>query len=66
MAKFTATIEQAGDGSWTTLAVIGEHSILGNGNTKEETIESLRKGVVSLVEYLKSKGKTLPEVVDVR
>ncbi len=60
MAKFTATLEQAGDGSWTA-AVIGEHSVLGTGATRDAALVDLRKGIVGLIEYLKSKGKPLPQ-----
>ncbi len=61
MAKFTAMVEQARDGSWTA-AIIGEHTILGTGATKDEAIADLRRGVAGLVEYLKLKGEPpLPE-----
>ena len=46
MAKFTATVEQAGDGNWTA-ALIGDHMILGAGATKEEAIENLREGLIA-------------------
>ena len=56
----TAMVEQAGDGTWTA-AVIGEHSVLGTGETRENAVEDLRRGVTGLIEYLKSKGETLPQ-----
>jgi predicted RNase H-like HicB family nuclease len=59
MAKFTAMVEQAGDGSWTA-SVIGEHTVLGTGDTKEEAVEDLRNGIQGLLEYLKEKGLPLP------
>lgn len=65
MAKFTATVEQAGDGSWTALAVIGENnSVLGTGDTRGEALEDLRKGIATLIEYLQEKGEPLPYVAE--
>jgi predicted RNase H-like HicB family nuclease len=60
MAKFVAMVEQASDATWTA-SVIGEHTVLGTGETKEAAIDDLRDGIVSLQRYLKSKGQTLPE-----
>ena len=60
MAKFTAMVEQAGDGTWTA-AVVGEHSVLGTGATKDEALDDLRKGVAGLLEYLKAQGEPLPQ-----
>jgi predicted RNase H-like HicB family nuclease len=61
MAKFTAMVEQAVDGSWTA-SIIGEHTILGTGANKEEALADLRRGVAGLVDYLKLKGEPpLPE-----
>jgi predicted RNase H-like HicB family nuclease len=59
MAKFTATVEQAGDGNWTA-ALFGEKDIvLGIAATKEEALEDLRRGLVGLIEHLKGQGKSL-------
>lgn len=63
--KLTATIEQAQDGTYTTLAVVGEHTIIGTGATREEAVASLQSGARGLVEYLKSEGRSLPQVVSV-
>jgi predicted RNase H-like HicB family nuclease len=60
MARFTATLEQAGDGTWTA-AVLGEHSVLGTGATKDAALDDLRRGIVGLIDYLKSKGKPVPQ-----
>jgi predicted RNase H-like HicB family nuclease len=60
MAKFTATVEQAGDGTWSA-AIIGEHTILGAGVTRETALEKLREGLVGEIAYLKSKGEPLPQ-----
>jgi predicted RNase H-like HicB family nuclease len=54
MAKYTATVEQAGDGSWTA-AIISEHTILGAGSTKEEALENLREGILGEIAH----GQTL-------
>lgn len=59
--KLTATLERASDGTFTAVAAIGEHTIIGDGNTRDEALRSLRDGVSSLIEYLKSEGKSLPE-----
>lgn len=56
----TAMVERAGDGTWSA-AVIGEHSILGTGATREEAIANLREGARPLIAYLKSEGKPLPQ-----
>jgi predicted RNase H-like HicB family nuclease len=59
-AKFTATVEQAGDGTWTA-AFAGEHTILGTGVSREAALEKLREGLVGEIAYLKSKGEPLPQ-----
>jgi predicted RNase H-like HicB family nuclease len=48
MTKITATVEQAGDGSWTA-SVIGKHIVLGTGDTKEAAIENLREGMAGVL-----------------
>lgn len=57
--KLTATLERASDGTFTAVAAIGEHTIIGDGNTRDEALRSLRDGVSSLIEYLKSQGEPL-------
>ena len=57
--KLTATLEKASDGTYTAVAIIGEHTIIGDGETRDEALSSLRNGVSSLVEYLKSEGEPL-------
>jgi predicted RNase H-like HicB family nuclease len=57
--KVTATVEKASDGTFTAVAAIGEHTIIGDGDTRDEALSSLRSGVSSLVEYLKSEGEPL-------
>jgi predicted RNase H-like HicB family nuclease len=65
MARFTATVEQAGDGTWTA-AMIGEHTVLGTGATKDEALDDLRKGVSGLIEHLKANGMVLqPSSVEI-
>jgi predicted RNase H-like HicB family nuclease len=61
MAKFTAIVEQARDGSWSACGV-GEHTILGQGDTKEQAIDDLRNGIAGLIEYLKETGQPVPSV----
>jgi predicted RNase H-like HicB family nuclease len=56
VAKFTATVEQAEDGNWTA-AIIGEHTILGAGATKDEALENLRQGIIGELAY----GELLPQ-----
>ena len=60
MVRLTATLERAGDGTWTA-AVIGEHTVLGTGATREAALNDLRNGVSALFDCLKSEGKPLPE-----
>lgn len=59
MAKFIAVIEEAEDSTWSA-SILGEHTVLGTGETKEAAIENLREGILSLQEYLKGKGQSLP------
>jgi predicted RNase H-like HicB family nuclease len=59
MAKFAAMVEQAGDGTWSA-CVVGEHTVLGTGATREEAIEDLRRGIAGLIEYLKETGQPVP------
>ena len=61
MAKFIAMVEQADDSTWTA-SILGEHTLLGTGETKEAAIESVREGIVSLTSYLASKGQSFPGV----
>jgi predicted RNase H-like HicB family nuclease len=60
MARFTATVEQAGDGSWTA-AIVGENIVLGVGDTREEALDDLRKGLAILVGQLKREGRPIPD-----
>jgi predicted RNase H-like HicB family nuclease len=55
VAKFTAIVEQAQDGSWSA-CVVGEHTVLGTGATKEEALSDLRRGIAGLIEYLRETG----------
>jgi len=48
-------VEQAGDRTWNA-AVIGEHTVLGTGISKEAALEDLRNGIKGLLEHLKSAG----------
>jgi predicted RNase H-like HicB family nuclease len=59
MAKFAAMVEQASDGSWSA-CVVGEHTVLGTGATREEAIEDLRRGITGLIEYLRETGQPVP------
>lgn len=62
--KITATVVQAPeDGSWTASAHIGEHLVLGDGDTRDEAVASLRDGLGSWVEYMREKGESLPQMV---
>jgi predicted RNase H-like HicB family nuclease len=60
MVRLTATVERAGDGTWTA-AVIGEHTVLGTGVTREDALNDLRSGISALIDYLKSEGQPLPQ-----
>ncbi|MGH9606249.1 MAG: type II toxin-antitoxin system HicB family antitoxin [Terracidiphilus sp.] len=61
MARFAATVEQSGDGSWTA-ALFGENdTVLGTGATKDEALDDLRGGLAGLIGYLKAKGEPLPQ-----
>ena len=60
MVRLTAMVEPAEDGTWSA-SVIGEHSVLGTGATREEALADLREGVAGLLDYLKSEGKPLPQ-----
>ena len=55
MTKFTARVGQAGDGTWTA-AVIGQHTVLGTGDTRELAVENLKDGIKSLLQFLAWEG----------
>lgn len=60
----TATVVQAPeDGSWTASAHIGDHLVLGDGDTREAALKSLGAGLKGFVEYMKEKGESLPQLV---
>ena len=60
--KFAATVEQAGDGSWTAAIINDEQITLGTGDTREAALLDLQRGVEGLCEYLKSQGIPLPRL----
>jgi hypothetical protein len=60
--SFTATVKRGSDGTFTAVAVIGEHTVIGEGATKDAAIADLRRGAKALFDYLKSTGQPLPEV----
>jgi predicted RNase H-like HicB family nuclease len=64
MAKFAAMVEQAGDGTWSA-CIVGEHTVLGTGATREEAIEDLRRGIAGLIEYLRETGQPVPAMTEV-
>jgi hypothetical protein len=53
-------IEQAGDGSWTA-AIIGENTVLGTDDTRDEALDDLRKSLVVLIGYLKESPCLSPQ-----
>lgn len=59
--KLTARLERAGDGSWTASMMDGDNIVLGTGDTREDALADLRRGIALLIESLKSEGKSLPE-----
>ncbi len=53
MVTLTGTVERAPeDGTYTAVVVIGEHTIIGDGYTKDEAIEDLRRGAAVFFDYL--------------
>jgi predicted RNase H-like HicB family nuclease len=58
MANYTGTLEQAGDGSWTA-AIIGKHTVLGTGSTRDEALRDLQDGVRGVTEHLRHTGETM-------
>jgi hypothetical protein len=63
--QVTATVVQAPeDGNWTASAHIGDHLVLGDGDT--QAVASLGDGLRPWVEYLKSKGESLPQMVNIK
>ena len=59
--KVNARLERAGDGSWTASMMDADNIVLGTGDTRDEALADLRRGIETLIEYLKSEGKSLPE-----
>lgn len=39
----------------------GDNIVLGTGDTREDALADLRRGIALLIESLKSEGKSLPE-----
>lgn len=63
--RITATVEREEDGSWTASTHIGDELILGDGDTQGAAVASLKAGLDGWVEYMKSSGNSLPQIVTV-
>jgi predicted RNase H-like HicB family nuclease len=57
----TAVIEQGEDGGWGAHVHLGEALIVGLGDSKEEAMADLRRGVEGWIEDLKERGLPVPD-----
>jgi predicted RNase H-like HicB family nuclease len=59
MAKFTAIVEQAEDGSWSAYTV-SPTIATGTGATKEAALADLKTGMAFWLEYMKDTAQQVP------
>ncbi len=57
----TAFVEQGEDGGWGAHVHLGDALIVGLGDTKEEAMADLRRGIEGLIEDLKDRGLPVPD-----
>jgi predicted RNase H-like HicB family nuclease len=60
MAKFTAVVEQAEDGTWTAYTV-GPTAASGTGLTREEALLDLERGMAFWLGHLRETGQAIPQ-----
>jgi predicted RNase H-like HicB family nuclease len=60
MAKFTAIVEQAEDGSWSAYTV-SPTIATGTGTTKDAALADLKAGMAFWLEYMKDTAQQVPE-----
>jgi predicted RNase H-like HicB family nuclease len=60
VANDARTAFVAEDGGWGGHVQLNEHPAVGMGDSKEEAIADLRRGIECLVEYLSDTGQPVP------
>lgn len=63
MAKRTAMVEQAWDGTWTAMIIADDALVLGTGHTRREAVTDLRQGIDGTREYLTENRRTCTRYV---
>ena len=58
MAKFTAILEQADDGSWSAYTVTSS-LVVGCGDSKDAALDDLRGGMAFWLSYMKETGQAV-------
>ena len=62
MAKFTAILEQADDGSWSAYTLTPS-LVVGSGETRDAlALEDLRGAMIFWLDYMKDTGQPVPAV----
>ncbi len=61
MAKFTAILEQADDGSWSAYTVTPS-LVVGCGDSKDAALDDLRMAMLFWLGYMKDTGQVVPTV----
>ena len=61
MAKFTAILEQADDGSWSAYTLTPS-LVIGCGESKDAALEDLRGAMAFWLSYMKETGQAIPAV----
>ena len=61
MAKFTAILEQADDGSWSAYTLTPS-LVVGSGESKDAALEDLRGAMIFWLGYMKETGQAVPAV----
>ena len=56
MAKFTAVLEAADDGSWSAY-MLGESLVVGTGKSRDAALEDLREATRFWLEYMRESGQ---------
>ncbi len=59
MAKFTAIVERADDGTWSAYT-LSPTLTAGTGDTRESAVSDLRTAMTFWLEYMKDTGQIVP------
>lgn len=54
MLTLTVKVEREADGTWTA-SLMDQYAVMAHGNTRDEALAGVRRGTVSLMDYLKER-----------